>query len=149
FAFLGPAQAQSVKSYQIDAPLVVLNGSTADIMVKSTEGIIEKAEVQKFSIESGGKTYKGQYKEGKILFKNVEVPNNNAVELDLISSGQTITTAQTRSIPGWLSILPPLIAIALALIFKRVLPALFLGVWIGAWIATGLTLLGLWTSLLA
>ncbi|MGD9487639.1 MAG: Na+/H+ antiporter NhaC family protein [Calditrichaceae bacterium] len=35
-------------------------------------------------------------------------------------------------IPGWLSLLPPLIAIILALVTRQVLIALFAGVWIGA-----------------
>ncbi|GAB4176125.1 MAG: Na+/H+ antiporter NhaC family protein [Wenzhouxiangellaceae bacterium] len=34
---------------------------------------------------------------------------------------------------GWVSLLPPLIAIGLALIIRQVLPALFAGIWIGAW----------------
>jgi len=37
-----------------------------------------------------------------------------------------------RSIPGWLSLLPPVVAIAMALIFRQVLIALFVGVWLGA-----------------
>ncbi len=51
-------------------------------------------------------------------------------------------------LPGWLSILPPLIAIGMALVFKRVVPSLFLGVWVGAWIAAGLSVSGLFTGLL-
>jgi Na+/H+ antiporter NhaC len=43
-----------------------------------------------------------------------------------------------RSIPFWLSVLPPIIAIALALIFKEVVVSLFAGVWTGAFIAGGL-----------
>ncbi|MEM9930308.1 MAG: Na+/H+ antiporter NhaC family protein [Bacteroidota bacterium] len=43
-----------------------------------------------------------------------------------------------RRIPLWLSILPPLIAIGLALLFKEVLISLFAGVWVGAFIAGGL-----------
>ncbi|MGB6642249.1 MAG: Na+/H+ antiporter NhaC family protein [Thermoanaerobaculia bacterium] len=39
---------------------------------------------------------------------------------------------EIRVIPGWLSIVPPLIAIALALIFKDVLVSLFVGVFSGA-----------------
>ncbi len=35
-------------------------------------------------------------------------------------------------IPGWMSLLPPLIAIILALIFKEVLSSLFIGIFIGA-----------------
>lgn len=50
-------------------------------------------------------------------------------------SMQTVTqraTAGIRIIPGWLSLLPPLIAIALAFITRQVLIALFCGVWLGA-----------------
>jgi len=43
-----------------------------------------------------------------------------------------------RRIPLWLSILPPLIAIFLALLFKEVLISLFAGIWTGAFIAGGL-----------
>ncbi|MDX1446727.1 MAG: hypothetical protein R3333_11115, partial [Lishizhenia sp.] len=35
-------------------------------------------------------------------------------------------------IPGWLSLLPPLIAIALALLFKEVISSLFIGILVGA-----------------
>ncbi len=42
------------------------------------------------------------------------------------------------NIPLWLSLLPPLIAILLALIFKEVIISLFIGIWSGAFIAGGL-----------
>lgn len=38
---------------------------------------------------------------------------------------------------SWTSILPPLVAILIALIFRQVLLALFLGIWCGALLATG------------
>ncbi|MCL7938191.1 MAG: hypothetical protein M8844_08515, partial [marine benthic group bacterium] len=40
--------------------------------------------------------------------------------------------------PGWTSLLPPLVAIALALVFKEVVVSLFFGVWLGALLYTGL-----------
>lgn len=43
-----------------------------------------------------------------------------------------------RHIPLWLSVLPPLVAILLALIFREVIVSLFAGVWTGAFIAGGL-----------
>jgi Na+/H+ antiporter NhaC len=43
-----------------------------------------------------------------------------------------------RHIPLWLSILPPLIAIGLALLFKEVIISLFAGIWVGAFVAGGL-----------
>jgi len=39
---------------------------------------------------------------------------------------------ELRIIPGWLSLLPPIVAIFLALLARQVLIALFVGVWIGA-----------------
>ncbi len=43
-----------------------------------------------------------------------------------------------RQIPMWLSIVPPLVAIMLALIFREVVVSLFIGVWAGAFIAGGM-----------
>lgn len=43
-----------------------------------------------------------------------------------------------RNIPMWLSVLPPLIAIGMALVFKEVVSSLFLGVFTGAFIAGGM-----------
>lgn len=47
---------------------------------------------------------------------------------------------------SWLSILPPLVAIGIALIFRQVLFALFLGIWSGAFLAGDLTFGGVFTS---
>ncbi len=49
---------------------------------------------------------------------------------------------------SWVSVLPPLLAIMLALYLRQVIPALFFGVWFGAWAINGFTLLGLWNGLL-
>jgi Na+/H+ antiporter NhaC len=61
-------------------------------------------------------------------------------EVDLAPGHHTVTvitaegtgTTSVRTVPGWLSIVPPLIAIGLALIFKDVLISLFVGVLSGA-----------------
>lgn len=47
---------------------------------------------------------------------------------------------------SWLSILPPLVAIGIALIFRQVLFALFLGIWCGAFLAGDLSFGGVFTS---
>jgi len=38
---------------------------------------------------------------------------------------------------GWLTLLPPVLAIAMALVFRQVVPALLAGIWVGAWIVYG------------
>jgi len=59
------------------------------------------------------------------------------------------SAAVAGSDAGVWSILPPLLAIGLALLLRQVIPALFLGVWFGAWVVAGLDLQGLWSGLLA
>ncbi len=68
--------------------------------------------------------------------------------VELLREGAVIASASKRVIPGWLAILPPLLAILVALIFKRVIPALFLGIWVGGWAAAGLSFSGLFVGLL-
>jgi len=54
-----------------------------------------------------------------------------------------------RHIPLWLSLLPPLIAIVLALIFKEVVVSLFVGIWLGAFIAGGMRIESFYYALLS
>jgi Na+/H+ antiporter NhaC len=49
---------------------------------------------------------------------------------------------------SWVSVLPPLLAIILAMALRQVIPALFIGVWFGAWAINGFSLYGLWLGLL-
>jgi len=49
---------------------------------------------------------------------------------------------------GWISVLPPLLAVSLALWLRQIIPALFIGIWIGAWALNGFTLSGLGLGLL-
>ncbi len=49
-----------------------------------------------------------------------------------LEAGGSRAEAAIRTLPAWISLLPPLVAIGLALIFKDVLIALFSGVFVGA-----------------
>ncbi|MCO6489792.1 MAG: Na+/H+ antiporter NhaC family protein [Phaeodactylibacter sp.] len=53
-------------------------------------------------------------------------------------SQNTDGSFRLRKIPMWLSVIPPLVAIFLALIFREVIISLFVGVWAGAFIAGGM-----------
>ncbi len=54
-----------------------------------------------------------------------------------------------KHIPLWLSIIPPLVAILLALVFREVIVSLFLGIFAGAFIAGGLRIESLYYVLLS
>lgn len=57
------------------------------------------------------------------------------------------TTETTAGLIGsWVSILPPLAAIAIALIFKQVLFALFIGIWMGAFLIGDMSFSGIFSS---
>ena len=79
----------------------------------------------------------------KYLYKLV-----NVICLLLVSSFALASEEAPQSAGSWISVLPPLLTIATALAFKRVVPALFLGIWMGAWAINGFSVFGLWTGLL-
>jgi len=82
--------------------------------------------------------------------------NPTRLLLALVCSALLITPvmaaeSSTASSPWqgtWVSVLPPLLAIVIALIFRNVIPALFIGLVAGIWIHNGLTLPGLGWSIL-
>ena len=60
----------------------------------------------------------------------VDEPGNVAISAEL-SDGRTVD-GDMRVIPGWVSVTPPIVAIIIALTLRNVIPALLIGVWLGA-----------------
>lgn len=58
----------------------------------------------------------------------------------------TETVATSPYTATWLSVVPPLLAIAIALVFKQVIPALFTGLVFGVWVIGGLDFQSLLTA---
>jgi Na+/H+ antiporter NhaC len=63
-------------------------------------------------------------------------------------AGEQSTSVVLRVIPGWISILPAVAAIAIALTLRNVIPALLFGLWIGATALQSFTLYGAGRGLL-
>ena len=81
--------------------------------------------------------------------------NNNKIRniayvvyLLLFSTIAHAADAEPQAAGSWIAILPPLVTITFALLWKRVIPALFLGIWLGAWFINDFGLMGLWMGLL-
>lgn len=68
---------------------------------------------------------------GAAQLADVVIPQSGSATISL-SSGTISSAATVRVIPGILSILPPLLAIVLALIIRQVVISLFAGIWLGA-----------------
>ncbi len=141
-----PAAAQTA---EIDAPSVVLAKVPFNVPVVLPEGGRDGSTEALF-IAAEGLRYPVRYDSAHERFQAEKVVLERAgrAEFQLFEGEQVVAQSTTRAVPGWLSIVPPLLAILVALIWKRVIPALFLGIWIGAWIVAGLSLTGLWQGLL-
>ena len=75
---------------------------------------------------------------------------SNDAGLQYISTSKSsklyhVAKSSIKNIPLWLSLVPPLLAIILALVFKEVTVSLFIGVWSGSFIASGFR----WNSIFA
>ena len=130
-----PVQERGVT---VDAPGFVLGGVPAAITITLDES---QASVPfRIVSASGRELASGMLVPGGA----VEVADLSLVREDLPLSVRVgddapdVIPVEPRFYPGWVSLLPPLIAIALALIFHEVVVSLFLGVWLGALIYAGL-----------
>ena len=108
---------------------------TAVTVPSGVDGVTVNGETMTVTTANGVSTL--QLQPGLNLLK---VPGQ--IALYHVSDAADAGDNRLRRIPLWLSILPPLIAIGLALIFKEVLISLFAGIWVGAFIAGGLRFKG-------
>lgn len=75
------------------------------------------------------------FKQGVFVYKtNIKKSQNITFTYNDTHTSQTI---RVKYFPTWLSILPALIAIAFALIFREVIISIFTGIFLGAWILGG------------
>lgn len=73
---------------------------------------------------------------GDTVIEDLVVTDGDALPLTISVGGASLEIDPTYT-PAWFSIVPPLIAIALALLLREAVAALFVGVWIGAWAIAG------------
>jgi Na+/H+ antiporter NhaC len=144
----GALSSASAQSYRISAPDLLLRGSTFEVSVRGGEVAADTAHLP--VVRVGGREYPMEVMDdGSVRATDVVATESGVFYVRVVRNGDVLVETTSRAIPGWVSILPPLIAIVIALIFKRVVPALFLGIWLGAWAAAGFSLRGMWQGLLA
>lgn len=136
-----PAFGQEV---QVDVPRVVLTEIPFEVAVRG----VDSTQAAGYTLRLGGEQVALAWSDEGYLRGSLSAPSSGGVTVEVLQGGAVVQRAETHALPGWVSILPPLLAIVIALLFKRVVPALFLGVWFGAWAVYGLTSYGLWAGLL-
>jgi Na+/H+ antiporter NhaC len=117
----------------VEAPSVVLDGIAFRVGV---EARLQPIDVQVLDAQ------------GQLLGTASAAPLDTAHVDDLVVRERAQLPLQVRVageeeavdptfMPGWLSLIPPLVAIVLALVFREVITALFAGVWLGALAVAG------------
>jgi Na+/H+ antiporter NhaC len=80
---------------------------------------------------------------GKLTARDVEVTQAGTAIFEVVHDGKSVFQKEIPVIPAAVSVLPPLVAILLAFLLRSVIPALFVGLVVGAWAINGLTWSGL------
>lgn len=136
-----PAWAQQL---ELDTPLLALSGIPFDVLILG-----DAPGPEALVLRTGGETFTAAiHEDGGFLVAGVVVSSAGPADLELVVGGAVVAEASVRVIPGWVAILPPVIAIAVALITKNVIPALFLGLWFGSFSINGFSIGGAFTGLL-
>ncbi len=116
----------SANALEIETPSVGLTAVPLDYTVSgASEGVLVELTVagERFSARADA--------DGNASFDDVAIAERGLATLTATADGYTVSE-QIRVIPGWVSVLPAVAAIAIALTLRSVIPALLLGLWIGA-----------------
>lgn len=119
------AQSTDTLAYKIILPEIVMQGVESKVSVETDPSFSGKV-----TGSINGATAEFLFKNGKAELP-YEFENSGEHTVQIGSASQT---GHVQQIPLWLSIIPPLLAIGMALIFKEVISSLFLGVLSGAFI---------------
>ena len=116
----------SASAIDIETPAVGLTGVPLDYSVSGV------AAGQTVLLEAGGNTYTATADaDGNAAFADVMIADAGETAVLATVDGETAKTS-LRVIPGWVSVLPAVLAITIALTLRNVIPALLLGLWVGA-----------------
>lgn len=144
FAILVPIQILIGNDITNDAPKILLKDVDFNISFTGSFNVDDS-----FSLNSSGKTYYPfDVNSQKIKFKDINTNVLGNTSFSLEKNSVTIHELKKYVIRPWVSILPPLIAIALAFLTRSIVPSLFVAIWFGSWAVNGLTFGGIFTGLL-
>ena len=139
-----PIQMLIGNNITIDAPKILLKNVGFNISFIGSFNPDES-----FTLHHNGKTFSPSIvTNNKIKFDIINTDALGDVSFDLEKNSLKIFELKKYVIRPWVSILPPIIAIALAFLTRSIVPSLFVAIWFGSWAVNGLTFGGIFTGLL-
>lgn len=135
FCFLGlsllsnPVDKLNNENIELTLPDVIVQNVDQEIILKiSNERLADYLNYNDAVVTINGKNFDSKILNGQIniLF---DFPEKQTLTIGV---GEYSESVPVNPIPLWLSIIPPLIAIMIALLIREVYSALFAGIWVGA-----------------
>ena len=138
-ALAAPAAASGQQV--VDGPKVVLGSVPFSLSVEgeplATAGELGLSTLVEVRDAAGELLASGPVAAGDVReFGDISVGSRGELPLS-VRMGDSVEEFSRPFAPGWFSVLPPLFAILLALIFKEVITALVAGIWLGALAVAG------------
>lgn len=135
------ASAQETVPVVANAPLVALDGVDFQVTAPAPAG------TNAANCMANGTVAPARLAGGQALC-DFTIEERGDYEVSIArTDGTVFARATVPVIWGWWSIAPAFIAILLALVIRQVLPALFIGVWVGAWLLENGGISGIGTGL--
>jgi len=69
--------------------------------------------------------------EGRAVFSDLSIATVGTTAIE-VTAGEETASSGLRVLPGWVSVMPAFLAILVALLIRNVVPAILLGLWLGA-----------------
>lgn len=146
FAFLllclpATLSAQSAPSaLQLKPPTLILSGVNFELEVTAVDSAGKRLEGYSgdVTLKGADRVAMGQAVTGGLRISGGTLKISDAMiresgtQVITVESSDLTGTATVRIVPGWFSILPPLVAILLALLIRQVVISLFAGIYVGA-----------------
>lgn len=140
--FLVATFCVSADAIEIETPAIGLSGVPMDYTVS---GVTPGDSV---SLKVGNERYQATAEDdGRAEFADIAIEDAGQTKL-IATAGNASAETPIRVIPGWVSILPAVVAIVVALTLRNVVPALLLGLWLGATALQSFTIRGAGLGLL-
>ena len=130
----------------IDSPQVALTGVPFEISVSNTS--LQNACDYKIKINELFYQPSNCENSQQLIFSDIVLNDKASESIELYEGDSLVGNNSIEVLWGWLSVMPPLISILIALFFRSVIPALFLGVWMGAFSILGFQPSVIWQSFL-
>jgi Na+/H+ antiporter NhaC len=136
------SQQTSTAEMEVDAPRIILSGLPFALTIRAPG--IETSTRITVAGATGRRIGSAVFEPGSesLAIEGLQIDGREELPLSISagdeSSEAAVVTVSPKLFPGWTSLLPPILAIILALVFKEVVTSLFIGVWLGAFLFAGL-----------